>query len=71
MEKYNKIEIGISYEELMQKKDTLKMIDEEEAVISIEELINKTKQREKLYNLTEEEANDNFIIELKKFRKYL
>ena len=61
----------ISYEELMQKKDTLKMIDEEEAVISIEELIRKQEQKEKLYNITEEEENDKFINELKNFRSDL
>ena len=61
----------ISYEELMQKKDSIKMVDEEEAVISIEELMQKQKQNEKLYNLTEEEENDKFISELKNFRKEL
>ena len=61
----------ISYEELMKKKDSIQIIDEEEAIISIEELMTKNKQPEKLYNLTEEEANDNFINELKKLRKDL
>lgn len=61
----------ISYEELMQKKDSLKMIDEEEAVISIEELMQKQNKEEKLYHLTEEEENDKFIDELKNFRKDL
>ena len=56
----------ISYEELMKKKDTIKTIDEEEAVISIEELYQKEKN--KLYEITEEEANDRFIDELKNFR---
>lgn len=61
----------ISYEELMQKKDTIKIIDEEEAVISIEELLRKKEQEDKLYNLTEDEENDKFINELKNFRNDL
>lgn len=61
----------ISYEELMQKKDSLKMIDEEDAVISIDELMQKKKKEEKLYQLTEEEENDKFIDELKHFRSDL
>lgn len=68
----------ISYKELMEKKDTIQTIDEEEAVISIEELMNRTNSNQqvkeeeyKLYNLTEEEANDNFIKELKQFRNDL
>ena len=61
----------ISYKELMEKKDSIKIIDEEEAVISIEELIRKKNQQEKLYNLTEEEENDKFINELKNFRNDL
>lgn len=61
----------ISYEELMQKKDSIKMIDEEEAVISIEELMERKNKEEKLYNLTEEEENDKFIRELKNFRSDL
>lgn len=68
----------ISYKELMEKKDTIKTIDEEEAVISIEELMNRENKKNtekysdtKLYNLGEEEANDNFIEELKQFRKDL
>ena len=61
----------ISYEELMQKKDTIKIIDEEEAIISIEELLRKKEQEDKLYNLTEEEENDKFINELKSFRNDL
>lgn len=61
----------ISYEELMQKKDSIKMIDEEEAVISIEELMQRKKQEEKLYNITEQENNDDFLKELKNFRNDL
>ena len=68
----------ISYKELMEKKDSIQTVDEEEAIISIEELMNRgTQQKEtneeeqKLYNLTEEEANDNFIKELKQFRNDL
>lgn len=68
----------ISYKELMEKKDSIKTIDEEEAVISIEELMNRNnKQKEhqetdnKLYNLTDEEENDDFINELKQFRNDL
>lgn len=69
----------ISYKELMEKKDSIQTIDEEDAVISIEELMNRNNQKKeeqvkeerKLYNLTEEEENDNFIKELKQFRKDL
>lgn len=67
----------ISYKELMEKKDSIQTIDEEEAIISIEELLNKTSgkkenaEENKLYNITEEEANDSFINELKQFRKDL
>ena len=38
----------------MRKKDTLKMIDEEEAVISINELLAREKAKEKLYNMVSE-----------------
>lgn len=68
----------ISYKELMEKKDTIQTIDEEEAVISIEELMNRENKKQeephietKLYNLGEEEENDNFIKELKQFRNDL
>lgn len=68
----------ISYTELMAKKDSIETIDEEDAVISIEELINRNNQKNeepqeknKLYNLSEEEENDNFIKELKQFRNDL
>ena len=68
----------ISYKELMEKKDSIQTIDEEEAVISIEELLNRANKKEetsksdaRLYNLSEEEANDNFIKELKQFRNDL
>ena len=61
----------ISYDELMKKKDRIKMIDEEDAIISINELLKKNKQDEKLYNLNNEEDNDNFINELKNFRSDL
>lgn len=69
----------ISYKELMEKKDSIQTIDEEEAVISIEELMNRSNQpsysekieETKLYNITEEEANDNFLKELKQFRNDL
>jgi len=61
----------ISYKELMEKKDSIRIIDEEEAVISIEELMRKKAQQEKLYSLTEEEENDKFINELKNFRNDL
>ena len=60
----------ISYEELMKKKDSIKIADEEDAIISIEELV-KRQQSEKIYNLTEEEENENFIRELKDFRNNL
>lgn len=56
----------ISYEELMHKKDTIRTVDEEEAVISIGELYQKEKR--KLYGITEEEENKEFIDELKNFR---
>jgi len=68
----------ISYKELMEKKDNIQTIDEEEAVISIEELMNrnspkeeKTTEYQKLYKLSEEEENENFIKELKQFRNDL
>ena len=61
----------ISYEELMKKKDSLQIVDEEEAVISIEELLSQKKYKDKLYNLTNEEENDEFLNELKEFRKDL
>ena len=68
----------ISYTELMEKKDSIQTIDEEEAVISIEELMNRNNHQKeleqeetKLYNITEEEANDNFLKELKQFRNDL
>lgn len=68
----------ISYKELMEKKDSIQTIDEEDAVISIEELMNhhnqnnkKTDEDDKLYKLSEEEENDNFIKELKQFRNDL
>lgn len=60
----------ISYEELMKKKDSIKIVDEEDVIISIEELV-KRQQSEKIYNLTEEEENENFIRELKDFRNNL
>ena len=58
----------ISYQELMEKKDSIHIIDEEDAVISIEELINRKKQEEKLYNITKDEENNTFIDELKHLR---
>ncbi len=58
----------ISYKELMEKKDTIQTIDEEAAVISIKELVNRKKEEEKLYKLTGNEENTEFIDELKKFR---
>lgn len=61
----------ISYEELMKKKDQIQIVDEEDAVISIEELYNKTKSKEKLYNITKEEEDNKFISELKHFRSDL
>lgn len=61
----------ISYEELMQKKDSIKILDEEDAIISIEELMQKKSEENKLYNLTEEEENTKFINELKNFRSDL
>jgi len=68
----------ISYKELMEKKDSIQTVDEEDAIISIEELMNKnsqkvdeSKEESKLYNINEEEANENFIKELKQFRNDL
>lgn len=64
----------ISYKELMEKKDSIETVDEEDAIISIEELMNRNNRNEekeeisKLYNLSEEEENENFIKELKQFR---
>lgn len=67
----------ISYKELMLKKDSIQTIDEEDVVISIEELMNRKKNNDdiaadsKLYNITEEEENDEFLKELKQFRNDL
>ena len=68
----------ISYKELMEKKDSIQTIDEEDAVISIEELLERSNQKQakeeektKLYKLSEEEENDNFLNELKQFRNDL
>jgi len=61
----------ISFKELMSKKDSLKMDEEEDVVISIEELLNRKNKNEKLYNITKEEENDEFISELKHFRNDL
>lgn len=61
----------ISYKELMAKKDTIKTIDEEDAIISIKELTARKNNEEKSYNLTENEKNDEFLDELKKFRNDL
>ena len=55
----------------MEKKDSIQTVDEEDAVISIDELIQRKKEEEKIYNITEEEATDDFISELKKFREDL
>ncbi len=68
-EKQQEADAIISYKELMQKKDSIKIVDDEEAIISINELMQHKK--EKLYNLTEEEENNNFINELKHFRSDL
>ena len=61
----------ISFKELMERKDTIDVVDEEDAVISIGELMERKKEEEKLYNITEEEENDEFLRELKKFRSDL
>jgi len=63
----------ISYKELMEKKDSIQTIDEEEAIISIEELMSRNNKQEdnKLYNITEEEENDEFLKQLKQFRNDL
>ena len=71
----------ISYKELMEKKDSIQTIDEEDAIISIEELMNKSTdksqkkeepiQESKLYNISEEEDDENFLKELKQFRNDL
>ena len=61
----------ISYQELMQKKDSIQTVDEEDAVISIDELIAKKKEQERIYNITKDEENDDFIKELRDFRSDL
>ena len=61
----------ISYEELMRKKDNIKIEDEEDAIISIEELKRQKLEKERIYNITKEEENDEFISELKDFRSDL
>ena len=55
----------------MQKKDSIKIVDEEDAIISIEELKKRKQEEEKLYNITEKENNSDFINELKNFRSNL
>ena len=70
-EKQQEEDAIISYKELMEKKDSIQTVDEEDAVISIDELIQRKKEEEKIYNITEEEATDDFISELKKFREDL
>ena len=59
----------ISFKELMEKKDKIQIIDEEEAIISIEELIKH--EKEKLYKITPDEEDEEFVNELKKFRNDL
>ena len=61
----------ISYDELMRKKDSLKMEDDEDAIISIEELRRQKLEKERIYNITKEEENEEFISELKDFRSDL
>jgi len=61
----------ISYQELLQKKDSIKTVDEEDAVISIDELLAKKEAEERIYNITKDEENDEFIKELKDFRSDL
>ena len=61
----------ISYDELMRKKDSLKIEDDEDAIISIEELKKRKMEEEKIYNITKEEENEEFISELKEFRSDL
>ena len=55
----------------MQKKDSIKTIDEEDAIISIEELRKRKQEEDKLYNITKDEEDDEFINELKHFRSDL
>ena len=55
----------------MEKKDSIKIVDDENAVISIDELMKKKHEEEKLYNITKEEEDNQFIKELKNFRNDL
>ena len=55
----------------MKKKDTLKIEDEEDAIISIEELKRRKQEEERIYNITKEEEDNKFINELKDFRSDL
>ena len=67
-EKKQEEEAVISYQELIRKKDNINVEDNEEAIISYNELIN---TKNKLYNITKEEENQEFLSELKKFRNDL
>ena len=60
----------ISYQELMQKKDQIEAIEEEESIISLNEFL-KEKGKNKVYNISDDEADDEFINELKNFRQDL
>lgn len=58
----------ISYQELLKKRDTINYDKEEDVVISYGELLNRNSR---LYNITEEEKDKEFLSELKEFRKDL
>lgn len=67
-EKKQEEDAVISYQELIKKKDTIDYDKEEDAVISYGELLNRGSR---LYNITEEEKDKEFLSELKEFRKDL
>lgn len=67
-EKQQEEQAVISYQELIKKKDTIDYDKEEDAVISYGELLN---SNSRLYNIREEEEDQEFLSELKKFRRDL
>ena len=52
---------------MLKRKDQINNIEEEESVISLKEFLNK-KENNKVYNISDDEADDEFINELKNFR---
>lgn len=67
-EKRQEEDAVISYQELIKKKDTIDYSYEEDVPISYGELLGRS---DKLYNIREEEQDQEFLSELKKFRRDL